>query len=151
MADISTRESEFKRQIQAIGGTLYTQEMLTRFFLYWSETDRAKKPKMRWEKEKTWHTGRRLALWARNNYDGIQCFLNDAQKTIAQKRHAFAVSLEPFLPKYGKETLNAFFAYWAMPENKPVPQMLRWEGEEFWSLDTKLNQWVTKNEATNRF
>ena len=145
---IEEREQKFRKEVQAIGGTIYTQEMLRRFSEHWTEPDRAPgvRQKMKFEKEKTWHTGRRLATWARNNYDGIQCYLTESQKTIAEKRHSFAVSLEPYLAQYGRDLLNAFYAHYAMPENKPKPEKLRWEDFEFWSLETKLKQWAERNE-----
>ena len=145
---INERETAFRKQVQLVGGTTYTQELLRRFSEHWTEPDRAPgiRQKMKFEKEKTWHIGRRLAKWASNNYDGIQCFLTDAQKTIAEKRHAFAVSLEPYLPKYGRDVLNSFFLYWAMHENKPKPENLRWELEDFWNTETRLKQWAERNE-----
>ena len=161
---ISEREIAFKKEVQSVGGTVYTQLMLTRFFEHWVEPDRGrgKAQKMRFEKEKTWDTKKRLAKWARNNYDGIECFLSDAQKSIAEKRHAFSITLEEHLnspksrffnngkPKYSPAILNGFYAYWGMPENKPNPKQLRWEEQNFWNLETKLKQWAERSE-TNRF
>lgn len=43
----------------------YGKDMLREFADYWTEPDRAKKPKMRFEKEKTWSTPHRLSTWAR--------------------------------------------------------------------------------------
>lgn len=45
----------------------YGKEMLREFYDYWSETDRSSKPRMRFEKEKTWCLDRRLERWRRNN------------------------------------------------------------------------------------
>jgi len=142
---IEDREQKFRKEVQSIGGTTYTPEMIARFISYWSEPNRAKKPKMRWETQKTWSLERRLALWARNNFDGIECFLTESQRTLAQKKHAFAVSLEPFLEKYGRDTLNEFYRYYAQPENKPNPTKLKWESEEFWELSARLSMWVKRN------
>ncbi len=142
--DIEERSELFRKEIEDVGGLIYTKELLSRFYLYWSEP--SKRKKMRYEMEKTWDLSRRLALWARNNYDNIQCFLSESQKTIKQKRHAFAISLEPYLPKYGRDVLNAFFNDWTTPENKPNPAKLRWEEQQFWGLETKLQEWVARNE-----
>lgn len=43
----------------------YDKQLLRDFYNYWSEPDRAAKPKMRWEKEKTWSLERRLERWQR--------------------------------------------------------------------------------------
>lgn len=150
MEDIETRESNFRKQVQAIGGAIYTPEMISRYISYWTEPNRAKKPKMRWETQKTFEIGRRLALWARHNYDGIECFLTESQRTLAQKKHAFAVSLEPFLEKYGRDTLNSFYRWWSQVQNIPNPTMIKWESESHWELSSRLESWVKRNE-TNRF
>lgn len=47
----------------------YPKPMLREFYDYWSEPDRSAKPKMRFEKEKTWSLERRLERWLRNNED----------------------------------------------------------------------------------
>lgn len=43
----------------------YGKRMLRDFYDYWSEPDRSTKPRMRWEKEKTWSLERRLERWNR--------------------------------------------------------------------------------------
>ena len=45
----------------------YGKSMIRDFYDYWSEADRAAKPRMRFEKEKSWELNRRLGRWARNN------------------------------------------------------------------------------------
>ena len=45
----------------------YGKAMIREFYDYWSETDRAAKPRMRFEKEKSWELDRRLGRWERNN------------------------------------------------------------------------------------
>ncbi len=139
--DIQEMEEKFRKEVMAAGSLIYSKQLLENFISYWSEPDRARKPKLRYQKQKTWETKRRLATWAKHNYDGIQCFLTESERTIAQKKHAFAISLEPFLAKYGRETLNAFYAHYTTPENKPEPKILRWESFEFFDLATRLEQW----------
>ena len=48
----------------------YGKAMVRDFFECWSEPDRAKNPKMRFEKQKTWSTPHRLSTWARKE-DGF--------------------------------------------------------------------------------
>ena len=44
----------------------YGKETVRDFYDYWSEPDRAKAPKMRFEKQPTWCLKQRLARWSRN-------------------------------------------------------------------------------------
>lgn len=46
----------------------YGRETIREFYDYWSEPDRAMY-KMKFEKEDTWHTERRLDKWAKNNFN----------------------------------------------------------------------------------
>jgi hypothetical protein len=153
MKPIDQRELEFKKQVQEVGRLIYTQEMLSRFSEKWTEPDRAPgiRQRMKFEKEKTFDIKRRLVTWSNNNFDGIQCFLTDSQKTIAQKKHAFAISLEPYLEKYGRDTLNEFFRFWAEVENKPNPKLLKWEGQDFWELSSRLESWVRRSGVSKSF
>ena len=45
----------------------YGKAIIGDFYRYWSEEDRGRKPKMRFEKEKTWNLVRRLDRWEKNN------------------------------------------------------------------------------------
>lgn len=45
------------------------RKRLIEFYEYWTEEDRAKLPKMRCEKEKTWNTKKRLKRWLKNKFD----------------------------------------------------------------------------------
>ena len=140
-ADLQDRMVEFRRHVHSVGGTIYTQKMLDNFIAYYSQPDGAKKPKMNWEKKRQkrgWDTASQLKAWATRNIDGIQCYLTSEQKTIAEKRQAFAKSLEPYMQQYGREFLLDFYRYWSVPENVMNPQFLRWEKEEFWELATRL-------------
>lgn len=69
MKPIELREADFKREIAKYS---YAQVIKDEFFDYWSEPDRAPSPKMRFEKEKTWHLGRRLARWMKNSKTVVQ-------------------------------------------------------------------------------
>ena len=70
--DIEERINAFKKETLEVGGLIYTKAMLNNFISYWTERDRGKKPKTRAEREKTFEISRRLATWARNNFDNIQ-------------------------------------------------------------------------------
>lgn len=62
---IEERYNEFRAEI-LLYRNLYTDDMLEEFFNYWTEhgtNDR----KMRFEKQTSWETSKRLARWANNN------------------------------------------------------------------------------------
>lgn len=63
---IELREADFKKEV--FGSKEYSTQMLTEFFEYWSEVNRAGS-KMKFELEKTWHTGRRIARWSRSGFN----------------------------------------------------------------------------------
>ena len=143
---LDKRILEFRKSVFEAGKLKYTTQMLENFIRYWSEPDRAAKPKMKFEKEKTWLLSSRLQKWAEFNYDKIVCYLTDSEKTIKEKQHALAVSMEPFLKQYGRDMLNQFFKFWSQPENKTNPTFLRWEQEKFWQLEQRLSQWAQRNQ-----
>lgn len=60
---------DFKNEILQIkekANGKYTNDMIKKFFNYWSEKDA--KGKMRFQKQETWETGKRLATWYGNNF-----------------------------------------------------------------------------------
>ena len=66
---IEERKTEFgmslKPYTNEFGGK-YSREMINDFYHYWTETNRSQ-TRMKFEMEKTWEVGRRLATWAKNN------------------------------------------------------------------------------------
>lgn len=148
---LEARIEKFRQEVQAVGGTIYTKLMLDRFTDHWLEPDRGKKQKLRFEKEPTWRTSLRLATWARRNYDGIQCFLTDSQKTIAEKKKDFIAQLQPYRKIYSREILNSFFRKWGQAENVPNPKRLMWEAEPFWEIGTRLASYADRfqNQTSN--
>lgn len=61
---LPVRQKEFYDSLLPFLGK-YEKHLLRDFYDYWSEPDRAAKPKMRYEKEKTWSLERRLERWKR--------------------------------------------------------------------------------------
>ena len=141
--DITEREQTFIKEVHKVGDSTYTQLMLSRFLERWTEPDRGKKPKMRFEKEKTWDTSRRLAYWARVNYDKIPCYLFE-EKSIPERKKEFAQMLEPFLKDYGRDTLNSFYRHWTQMENKPTAKRMMFEAMEFWDTGTRIKKWAER-------
>jgi hypothetical protein len=64
---IATRADSFFQQVFAFSGQ-YPEQLLYDFYEYWSEPNRSK-TKMRFEQQATWDLSRRLARWARNNFN----------------------------------------------------------------------------------
>jgi hypothetical protein len=65
------------------------------------------------------------------------------ENNIIVRKQMFADSLKPFLPKYGKDFLNDFFAYWTEP-NKSNSKF-RQELQKTWSLNLRLETWAKNN------
>lgn len=148
---LADRIEKFSKEVQTVGGTIYTPLMLERFTDYWTEPSRSKKPKLKFEIEKTWQTNRRLAKWARSNFDNIQCFLTDSQKNIAEKKKDFISQLQPYRKIYSRDILNSFFRKWGQAENVPNPKRLMWEAEPFWEIGTRLASYADRfqNQTSN--
>lgn len=68
MKPISMREADFKREVWSFS---YPDSVKTEFFDYWTEPNKSGS-KMKFEMEKTWHTGRRIARWANNGFSKIE-------------------------------------------------------------------------------
>jgi hypothetical protein len=148
---IEEREELFKNEVFKIGDPRYTNRMIQEFIEWWTEKNRAKgkAQKMRFEREKTWETSKRMSYWARRT-NAHNPYLSSAEKTILAKKREFANQLKPFLNIYGADMLNEFYRYWAQPENKAKPEYLRWENEDFWELSTRLKSWSEREANKNR-
>lgn len=59
---LEERKKEFYDSLRPYVGK-YPKEMIRKFFDYWSELNKSR-TKMRYEMEKTWEVGKRLATWA---------------------------------------------------------------------------------------
>ena len=59
-------QEEIKR-VKAENPTKYDNKMLNKFYNWWSEKD--EKGVMKFQKQKTWETGKRMANWLNNNYN----------------------------------------------------------------------------------
>ena len=65
---LEIRRIKFINEMNKEIHTKYTKELRRAFFDYWTEPNKSK-TKMRFELEKTWDTGRRLARWANNSFN----------------------------------------------------------------------------------
>lgn len=152
--DLQSRQAEFREHVYLTGGLTYTSDMLDRFISTFSQPNGSKRPKMRWEIERTrkgWDTAERLKLWATRNIDRIQCFLREEDvQGIHEKRRKFAKEIEVFRDRYDRDMLNEFYRHWGLPEAGNNPKRLRWELEEFWDLGTKLASWFAREQKRAR-
>lgn len=72
--------------------------------------------------------------------------VNETNKNnIDERKLKFASTLEPFLKKYGREMLNAFYKYWTEPNKSNTK--FRQEGEKFWDLSKRLATWHSKQKV----
>lgn len=66
---LDLRAESFYQQVHSPEFTAkYPPQLLQDFYSYWSEPNKSK-TKMRFELQKTWDTSRRLATWARNDFN----------------------------------------------------------------------------------
>ena len=61
---LKSKQLDFKTEVEGFAER-YSSEMLTGFYVYWSEQNQAK-TKMRKEMQQTWDTARRLVTWKNN-------------------------------------------------------------------------------------
>lgn len=117
---IELREADFKREIWKFS---YLEEMKQEFFDYWTEPFRSGN-RMRYEGEKTWHLGRRLARWAKNG--------KDIDKKVIHKTNGKMPE-----PTTNEERLDAFIDQLRKPGGTDIPfkEYGRWYE---WMKENKL-------------
>lgn len=72
-----------------------------------------------------------------------------AAARLKERKEDFYNTLIPFVAKYGKEMVRAFFDYWSEP-NKSNSKM-RYELERTWDLARRLGTWASRdNQFNNR-
>ena len=70
------------------------------------------------------------------------------QETIEQRKLEFAELLKDYLPTYGKNMLNDFYAYWTEQTQNKNPK-LKFELEPTWSISRRLVLWKKNDEKFN--
>jgi hypothetical protein len=114
MKSIEARAADFKRELQPFA---FTESMKQEFYDYWSEPNKSN-TKMRFEQEKTWDLGRRLARWANNNKDR-----HNLQKTDS----GYRVIQEAKVPETDLEKLDyELMMYRLNFEKIPFNEMHKW-------------------------
>jgi len=64
--NLDEKEAEFTKMVYESALDKYDAEMLDEFIMYWTEPNKSQ-TKVRWEAEKFFHVGRRLATWAKRS------------------------------------------------------------------------------------
>ncbi len=69
----------------------------------------------------------------------------EEKKADCDKRQVeFLESLRPFEEKYGKDMMNAFFAYWR--ERNKTETKMKWEMERTWETKLRLANWHKRDQ-----
>lgn len=71
--------------------------------------------------------------------------LSKSKKSLKEREHEFGESLIPYVEKYSKETIRAFFNYWT-ERNKSGTKM-RFELEKTWETAKRLQTWVSREKV----
>jgi len=74
--------------------------------------------------------------------------VNNVNNDIDSRKLKFASTLQPFLPKYGKDLLNNFYRYWTEPNKSNTK--FRQELEKTWDLERRLETWVNNEKEFNK-
>ena len=71
--------------------------------------------------------------------------LSKSKKSLKEREHEFGASLIPYVEKYSKETIRAFFNYWT-EKNKSGTKM-RFELEKTWETSKRLQTWASREKV----
>ena len=71
--------------------------------------------------------------------------LSKSKKSLKEREHEFGASLIPYVEKYSKETIRAFFNYWT-ERNKSGTKM-RFELEKTWETAKRLQTWASREKV----
>lgn len=65
------------------------------------------------------------------------------KKTLEVRQNEFAETLKPFVSKYGREMIVAFFRYWSEPNH--TKKKMRYELQKTWDTERRLITWSNNN------
>lgn len=127
--------NELRSQVTQLTTQLLTQQMT--------------QPKNEAEKR---HTGDTKQIKGKNNIKetttGVVVKKDAAKAATLSRKEAFYQSLIPFLGKYPKEMIRAFFDYWS-ELNKSGTKM-RYELEKTWELPKRLATWANRERMPSK-
>jgi hypothetical protein len=70
------------------------------------------------------------------------------ENNIEQRKLKFADTLKPFVEKYGKEFLHAFYKYWTQPNKSGTK--FKQELEKTWEVSYRLETWARNDKSFNK-
>jgi len=73
--------------------------------------------------------------------DSVSVSVSDNVINIEERKQKFALTLQPFVEKYGRDFIKDFYLYWSEPTQDL--KKLKYELEKTWSLDRRLKTWET--------
>ena len=68
--------------------------------------------------------------------------LSKSKASLKEREHEFGESLIPYIEKYSKETIRAFFNYWS--EKSKSGAFMRFELEKTWETTKRLQTWASR-------
>ena len=71
--------------------------------------------------------------------------LSKSKASLKEREHEFGASLIPYVEKYSKETIRAFFNYWS--EKSKSSDHMRFELEKTWETSKRLQTWVSREKV----
>lgn len=79
-----------------------------------------------------------------NVNDNVTVINNSADKsaTLEFRKDEFRKSLIPYVEKYGKDMIRAFFNYWT--EASPKAKKMRWEKQPAFEIPLRLSTWAKR-------
>lgn len=72
--------------------------------------------------------------------------LSKSKRSFKEREHEFGASLIPYIEKYSKETIRAFFNYWS--EKSKIGAYMRFELEKTWETSKRLQTWASREKVS---
>lgn len=70
------------------------------------------------------------------------------QKSLEDREKAFRESLQPYIAKYGAETIENFFMYWS--EANRSHTKMKFEQQSTWDVSRRLARWASREQPNKR-
>lgn len=87
-------------------------------------------------------TKRTLISLKTNELDSTRGHQTDTKRTLPERKKSFAESLKTYLPKYGRDMLNAFYQYWTQSNDG---RRMLFERQQAFELPNRLATWHSRN------